>query len=411
MRRRILLLIAAVSSACTGDRSVEPVRVVERDSAGIHIVENTVDTAALRAGWSFDAEPILAIGGIEADDSQQLYNVAGGVRLDDGRIVIVNAGTADVRVFTPDGELAAVFGREGDGPGEYRNPSLAGRGPGDTLVIFDAGLRRVTLITADAGAGRSYDVGSEGGGFPLPLGTFADGSVAIGGGMSFSSTEGFPSGFVRPKSRHVIVGPDGSITTDFGDLPAAEMYAEVNESSFRARAIAFGKVTIAEPSGDRLWIGTGEQWQIEARRRDGSLERIVRLDRPLTPVTAALREAWIAERLEDLTDANEIREQRAQMSELPVPDFVAPYQIMGADRLGDLWIGETLLPGENARTWTVLDPDGRAIGRLTMPDRTFPIEIGADYVLGVTRDELDVESLTLWRLHRGRPAAGPAPTA
>jgi hypothetical protein len=403
--RHAVLLVVVVLSACSGDRPTEPVRVVERDSAGIHIVESAVDTAALRSGWSIATEPSLVLGGMDAEESEQLYNVAGGVRLDDGRFVIVNAGTADVRVFTAQGELQSVFGREGDGPGEYRNPSLAGRGAGDSLVVFDAGLRRVTLITADSGAGRSYDVGSEGGGFPLPLGTFDDGSVAVGGGMAFSSSVGFPSGFIRPTSRHVIIGPDGEIITDFGDLPAAEMFAEVNGSSFRARAIAFGKVTIAEPSGDRLWIGTGERWQLEAFRRDGSLERIVRLDRALAAVTSAVRDRWIEERLEDLTDANEIREQRAQLAELPVPETVAPYQTIAADRLGNLWIGETVLPGEEARTWTILDPDGRAIGRVTMPERTFPVEIGADYMLGITRDEFDVESLTLWPLQRGASAA------
>ena len=65
------------------------------------------------------------------------------------------------------------------------------------------------MITADSGAGRSWEVGEEGGGFPLALGTFPDGSLAIGGGMAFSSSEGFPSRFIRPTSRHVIVGSDG----------------------------------------------------------------------------------------------------------------------------------------------------------------------------------------------------------
>lgn len=401
-------LAALLVAACAGERGGEPVRVIERDSAGVRIVESTIDTAALRTGWSFDPEPFEVIGGMDADESQQLYRVAGGVRLDDGRIVIVNAGTADVRVFAQDGSLQSVFGREGDGPGEYRNPSLAGRGPGDSLIVFDAGLRRATMITPDSGAGRSWEVGEEGGGFPLALGTFPDGSIAIGGGMAFSSSEGFPSGFVRPTSRHVIVGPDGRITADFGDLPAAEMYAEVQGTSFRARAIAFGKVTISEPTDDRLWIGTGESWELKAYRRDGTLERIARLDRPVIPVTSAMRDAWVEERLEDLTDANEIRQRRSELAELPVPETVAPYQTMGADRLGNLWIGETLLPGEDARTWTILDADGRAIGRLTMPDRTFPIEIGRDYMLGVTSDEFDVESLTLWRLHRASAVAAPA---
>ncbi len=35
-----------------------------------------------------------------------------------------------------------------------------------------------------------------------------------------------------------------------------------------------------------------------------------------------------------------------------------------------------------------------------MPVRTAPLDIGRDYLLGLTRDELDVEQLTVWRLRR-----------
>jgi hypothetical protein len=84
-----------------------------------------------------------------------------------------------------------------------------------------------------------------------------------------------------------------------------------------------------------------------------------------------------------------------------MPDYVPPWELFTADALDHVWIGEFLLPGENARTWTIIDRDGRAVGRVTTPLRTLPLDIGEDYVLGVTRDDLEVESITLWRL--GRP--------
>jgi hypothetical protein len=376
------------------------VRVTERDSAGILIVENAIDTAAVREGWTMSVAPVMEVGGIEADESQQLYRVSGGVRLDDGRIVIASRGSSDIRVFGPDGTLARVHGREGDGPGEYRMPELAGRGLADSLIVYDASLRRITVLTPDGGAIRSVELGTEGGGFPMALGTLGDGRLAIGGGMAFTSEEGLPSGFVRPTSRHVIVSSDGSVEADFGDIPAVEMWAEVQGSSFRARPIAFGKFTVAEPVADRLWIGTGERWEVRAYRSDRSLERIVRFNRELAPVTRTLTDEWIEEELEDIEDLNEARDERARLASLPVPDVIAPYRVFLADRLDNLWIGETMLPGEESRTWTIIDSEGRAVGRLTMPARTSPLDIGTDYVLAVTTDELDVESLTVWRLDR-----------
>ncbi|HUF69448.1 MAG TPA: hypothetical protein VMM79_12465 [Longimicrobiales bacterium] len=387
-------------AGCAGDQGPSPARVTERDSAGIRIVENAIDTAAMRAGWTMSVAPVVEIGGIEADELQQLYRVSGGLRLDDGRIVIASRGSSDIRVFSADGTLARVHGREGDGPGEYRMPALAGRGLADSLIVYDASLRRITVLTPDGGAIRSVELGTEGGGFPMALGTLGDGRLAMGGGMAFTSEEGLPSGFVRPTSRHVIVSSDGSVEADFGDIPAVEMWAEIQGSSFRARPIAFGKFTVAEPVADRLWIGTGERWEVRAYRSDRSLERIVRFNRDLAPVTRTLTDEWIEEELEDIEDLNEARDERARLASLPVPDVIAPYRVFLADRLDNLWIGETMLPGEESRTWTIIDSEGKAVGRLTMPARTSPLDIGTDYVLAVTTDELDVESLTVWRLDR-----------
>lgn len=398
--REWIVTSSLLLAGCAGDQGPSPVRVTERDSAGILIVENAIDTAAVREGWTMSVAPVMEIGGIEADESQQLYRVSGGVRLDDGRIVIASRGSSDIRVFGPDGTLARVHGREGDGPGEYRMPELAGRGLADSLIVYDASLRRITVLTPDGGAIRSVELGTEGGGFPMALGTLGDGRLAIGGGMAFTSEEGLPSGFVRPTSRHVIVSSDGSVEADFGDIPAVEMWAEVQGSSFRARPIAFGKFTVAEPVADRLWIGTGERWEVRAYRSDRSLERIVRFNRELAPVTRTLTDEWIEEELEDIEDLNEARDERARLASLPVPDVIAPYRVFLADRLDNLWIGETMLPGEESRTWTIIDSEGRAVGRLTMPARTSPLDIGTDYVLAVTTDELDVESLTVWRLDR-----------
>ena len=108
----------------------------------------------------------------------------------------------------------------------------------------------------------------------------------------------------------------------------------------------------------------------------------------------------LAERLEDAESDNDARDIRTQFRDMPSPDRVPPYQVMTVDVLGFLWIGEYVLPGETARTYTIVDAAGRAVGRLTLPEWTTPIEIGRDYVLGVTRGEFDVERLTLWTLTR-----------
>lgn len=44
------------------------------------------------------------------------------------------------------GETTGVFGRKGEGPGEFSSPNYLHRGPSETLRVFDLGLQRVTVF-------------------------------------------------------------------------------------------------------------------------------------------------------------------------------------------------------------------------------------------------------------------------
>ena len=54
---------------------------------------------------------------------------------------------------------------------------------------------------------------------------------------------------------------------------------------------------------------------------------------------------------------------------------------------------------ENPRTWSVFEPTGQLRAEVTMPPKFRPYDIGADFVLGVIRDDLDVERIHMYRLH------------
>ncbi|MCK5651881.1 MAG: hypothetical protein KAJ42_10905, partial [Gemmatimonadetes bacterium] len=68
--------------------------------------------------------------------------------------------------------------------------------------------------------------------------------------------------------------------------------------------------------------------------------------------------------------------------------------------LGYLWIEEYNALGNETPTYTILDPDGAVVGSLTLPTELTVLEIGADYLLGLYRDELEVEYVQLYRLTR-----------
>ena len=71
------------------------------------------------------------------------------------------------------------------------------------------------------------------------------------------------------------------------------------------------------------------------------------------------------------------------------------------DREGNVWAEAYDPELENPRTWSVFEPTGQLLAEVIMPPRFRPYDIGSDFVLGVIRDQLDVERIHLYRL--GKP--------
>jgi hypothetical protein len=368
--------------------------VVERDSAGIAIVENTwVDSVA---GWSLGPERVV-IG--RADGPEELYQVSGATLLADGRIVVVNGGTQEVRIFDADGRRVGSFGRDGDGPGEYRSPYLVAT-RGDTLVLYDRRQRRMSRVLADGTIVEERTIGEEGGGYPVARGMFSDDAIAFGGGMSFSSNDGFPSGRVRPASSFLAVPADATAEpVSYGEFPSVEMWAQVGEGTFSARGLPFGRATVSAVADSLFWIGTGERWELVGYGRSGTPRRIARVAAPDREVTAAMRDAYVEDLLADLPDANARRTTRAIYAEMPEVEVLPPYDRLLVDATGALWVANGQIPGEPIR-WVILDGDGRLVGRLETPEGLRPMEIGVDHILALATDELGIEEVRLYGLQR-----------
>lgn len=398
-RRWAYTLMATALAGCATEGN-PAVTWSERDSAGITIVENAVDVGAAQAGWSVADQPSLSIGTLAGSPEYQFFRIAGARRLPDGRIAVVNGGSHEVRFYGADGQFLHAFGTDGDGPGEFRRPRLAGSYGSDSLVIHDLDLRRVSILDVDDGFARSFPV-QDAGGYPIPQGVLADRSIVYGGGASFSSDTGFPTGLHRANSLYASVSEDGRAGILFGEFPALEMYAQTDGSSFMARTIPFGRNTVATAAGDRLYVGFTDTYDVLAFDGTGRLLKIFRLAESLRPVTDAHVQAYIEEQVaEDAETDNERRSLRELLETLPVPETFPAYADLQTDALGNLWAQDYLAPGDDEPRWTIFSPDGHVLGRTNTPPRTRVLEIGRDYVLVSYIDELEVEFVRLYALHR-----------
>jgi len=118
-------------------------------SCDVDRAERPVDAPG---SWTLGAEPTLHIGVIEGDEAYQLHDVRDAVRLPDGRVVVANQGTREVRVYAADGQFLAASGADGDGPGQWRAIANVHPVQGDTLLVVDHRLGRHGLIEARTGA-------------------------------------------------------------------------------------------------------------------------------------------------------------------------------------------------------------------------------------------------------------------
>ena len=160
-----------------------------RDSAGVRIVESLRPPADSRLGWQIGAEPDVSIGALEGEAPYLLDRVQGALTLADGRIVVRNVGSRDLRVFDASGSHLATWGGAGDGPGEFENLFGVGRWPGDSLIAWFAQGRRLSVFDGEGNFGRTFGLEGSAHREPqvgLPAGRINGGSCESGTGIPMS---------------------------------------------------------------------------------------------------------------------------------------------------------------------------------------------------------------------------------
>jgi hypothetical protein len=158
-------------------------------------------------------------------------------------------------------------------------------------------------------------------------------------------------------------------------------------------------------------------WQsrdIEVFDGTGKRTRILRVAGGLEPLTDERFRAMIDRVLGEMEpEARTAMEPR--YAAMPAPATIpayAPAMVSGMNRMlmggnGELWIGRfdpdtgfSTAPGGTPAVWTAFDPEGRVAGTIHMPEGFTPFELTPEGVLGVYRDEYDVEYVQHVRVER-----------
>ncbi len=380
-------------AACGGGGDAGVPEAMVQDSAGVVLVTHSGDAAF--PTWTAEVDERV---GFEGD----FFRVSGAVALSNGNHMVANGGTHTLQLFGPGGEALRSMGGRGEGPGEFQGLHLLARVPGDSVLAFDLNLRRASLFGADGGFGRTFALETnEEAPFGQLRGVHGDGSLLATG---FSRTpDGGPEygrqWYPAPIFRH---GPDGSYRGRLPEDAGGEGYFEgMGGGGFAVFSPLFPRMAHVAVGPGRVVVASNDRWDMGVFSPDGALTHRIRMNGlgPRT-ITPALHRDAIERALDESTSGRDPDELRRIYEAMELPPELPAHGRVLVDRLDHLWVERYApIPGETSE-WLVFSPQGEAAGRVVLPTRFAPHDIGDDFLLGVLFDDLEVEQVVRIPLRR-----------
>jgi plasmid stability protein len=362
-------------------------------------------------------EERLTIGESTGAPEYELFRVTDATVLQDGSIAVANRGTAEVRVYGPDGRYVRSFGREGQGPGEFERLSWVARADGDVLVTFDADLRRVTWFASTGEVLRTLTIDPEA---ATPANATRFGTTSVEAVGSARGRLLVRAGYLRRSGEGefrdmftlALADERGALADTLGQYSGQELYFHAAPSGLTlATPPIFGHDTHIGAAADRLVAGSSERFALDVY--DGSvLQMKIVATVDVAPATQTEVEAWLQSRRERASEGSGPGGELARLSieAAPVRQTPPAFQRLAVDSERSIWVEEPYRVPHGTSRWVVLSADGTPSARVELPmsgpttPRTAPdltiLEIGEGYILGLRRDEHEIEQVVLYRLER-----------
>ena len=405
--------LCVLLAACAASDNQAAATLETRDSAGVHIVQNPEHAPAQ---WSVSTDPVVAIGSAAGDSAYQFDRVMGLVRLSDGRWVVGDMGSSQLRYYDAEGRHLKSAGRNGDGPGEFRQIMAVFRLRGDTLAgddshnrlqLFDnAGNFVATMRQNDRRATQYYPVAAQ-----------ADGTIIALAQPAFPQTLERAQPYLLSYVRTELLRNGNAATLTVRDTlvtwPTIQLVpgwrGTTDMLQFHGRvdgAVLSDGFAVADPNYN----------EVRYYDRNGALRAIARRQWTRVAVTDEVKEE-ARNRMIDLPAEGggrvpeTLRKQRMEITKTwQFAEHLPAFTQMLAGEDGTLWLRE-FVPNEdmvgtwhaapaNGSSWSALDSAGTLLASLRLPARFKPLVFGTDFVAGLYRDEEDVEYVRVYRLQR-----------
>jgi hypothetical protein len=249
----VLVVLALVSSACDGNGN-------DQEASLRRLAERAAATEAGRPPADFKAVEVLATAGALEGDSLAVFGLLqGGARLQGGEVVLMDSRMNRVLLLDGEGAVRHVVGREGEGPGEFRELRSLQALDDSTVAIFDRGNQRFSTLVL---RGDSLALVAE-----RTLPGFIEDACILGDELFL---------YTARNGRLVeVLDMDGALIGGFGGLPTVEGFRSRRDHDSAVQTTAGGVILCAEepgvlvlaqrfqpqvrafsPAGDLLWETT-----------------------------------------------------------------------------------------------------------------------------------------------------------
>lgn len=127
------------------------------------------DAKTATPSWSFTEVPSFDVGVAQGEEPYELDGAASSLRLGDGRVLIANTGSSEIRVFDSLGRFQSSIGRKGAGPGEFSGAIQLVAVSSGGFAAYDRGEDRLSWFDAAGQFVNAQRVEAQGSTNPFPL--------------------------------------------------------------------------------------------------------------------------------------------------------------------------------------------------------------------------------------------------
>lgn len=381
MRRIGCLLLLGAAGACSDDAAP---RVQVFDDGGVRVTLTADDTAVFA---ELDSLPAVSIGGPDVSGPTRFFRIQ-AVHVDPGgRLWVADGQSGELRIFHADGSHWKTRGGRGEGPGEFVQIRLLGAPDGDSVLVGDGRIDRITVFDPNGDLVRTERVPSSDRPAPRLFDVFPDGSV-LGQRPRIVATASLEAGQILTDSVELVrVRPGSSVAEPYGTAPGPLwLWTGRNQVplpfTISASFAAFGNA---------VHLVSGPDFRIRVYE-EGQLRETYGVDRPPRAVEEADTESYRAFVDEYVPEAMR-RDYLSALDHELRPDVLPAYDRVLVSGGGHVWaqIYEPDLAAPHR--WDVFDADREFAGQVRVPGGFYPMAVTREAVVGVWRDSLGIEQV------------------